>query len=139
MPMRKLNVQVVPPRLPGALAGCALAALFVLPAAAIEGQYAVEGQNPGQERTYKGEAQIKRTGRTYSVIWKVGQTPQFGTGILIDKTFSIVFQTFTPGGGPGRPGIAVFTVENDRIGQGIWTGIGQQDTGLESWTATDRP
>lgn len=104
MPMRKLNVQVVQPGLPGALAGCALAALFALPAAAIEGQYAVEGQNPGQERTYKGEAQIKRTGRTYSVIWKVGQTPQFGTGILIDKTFSIVFQTFTPGGGPGRPG-----------------------------------
>ncbi len=109
------------------------------PALAIEGNYSVEGQNPGQRQSYKGEAQIKRTGRTYSVIWKVGQTPQFGTGIVIDKTFSIVFQTFTQGGGPGRPGLAVFTIENDRIGQGIWTGIGQQDTGQESWTATDRP
>jgi hypothetical protein len=108
-------------------------------ALAIEGQYSVEGQNPGQERAYKGEAQIKRTGRTYSVIWRVGQVPQFGTGILIDKTFSIVFQTFTQAGGPGRPGIAVFSVENDRISQGIWTGIGQQDTGIETWTATDRP
>ncbi len=123
----------------GAVAAGMLCAGMAIPALAIEGQYSVEGQNPGQERTYKGEAQIKRTGRTYSVIWKVGQTPQFGTGILIDKVFSIVFQTFTPGGGPGRPGIAVFSVENDRIGQGVWTGIGQQDTGIESWTATDRP
>ena len=108
-------------------------------AQAIEGTYEIEGQNPGQQRTYKGEAQVKRTGRTYSVVWKVGQTPQFGTGIVVDKTFSVVFQTFSPGSGPGRPGIAVFTIENDRIGQGIWTGIGQQDTGLENWTATDRP
>ena len=122
-----------------AMAAGGLARLTPAPAAAIEGNYEIEGQNPGQQRNYKGQAQVKRTGRTYSVIWKVGQTPQFGTGIVIDKVFSIVFQTFTPGSGPGRPGIAVFSIENDRIGQGIWTGIGQQDTGQESWTATDRP
>ena len=108
-------------------------------AGAIEGEYSIEGKNPGQDRTYRGEAQVKRNGRTYTVIWKVGQAPQFGTGILVDKTFSVVFQTFIPGSGPGRPGIAVFTVENDRIGSGVWTGIGQQDTGIETWTPTDRP
>jgi hypothetical protein len=59
----------------GAVAVGMLCAGMAIPALAIEGQYSVEGQNPGQERTYKGEAQIKRTGRTYSVIWKVGQTP----------------------------------------------------------------
>ena len=132
----------VPPRLPIGCVATAVAAFLLASgagAAAIEGNYSVEGQNPGQERSYKGEAQIKRTGRTYSVVWKVGLTPQFGTGLVIDKTFSIVFQTFTRGGGPGRPGIAVFSIENDRIGQGVWTGIGQQDTGQESCTATDRP
>ena len=108
-------------------------------AQAIEGNYSIEGQNPGQQRTYKGEAQVKRTGRTYSVVWKVGQAPQFGTGIVVDQTFSIVFQTVTQGSGPGRPGLAVFNIENGRIGQGIWTGIGQKETGLEMWTATDRP
>lgn len=136
--MGKLTIGAVLGRNRVLTVGFALAGM-ILPASAIEGQYAVEGQNPGQERVYKGEAQIKRTGRTYAVIWNVGQVPQFGTGILVDKTFSIVFQTFTPGGGPGRPGIAVFSVENDRVVQGVWSGIGQQDTGIESWTAMDRP
>lgn len=123
-----------------AAAVCSIAVLsFSTPAAAIEGNYALEGQNPGDKRSYKGEAQVKQTGRTYSVIWKVGQAPQFGTGILIDKTFSVVFQSFVPGSGPGRPGIAVFTIENNRIAQGVWTAIGQQETGIEIWTATDRP
>ena len=57
------------------LVGVSFAAA-VAPASAIEGFYTVEGRNPGQPGGYKGEAQIKQTGRTYTIIWRIGQGQQ---------------------------------------------------------------
>lgn len=118
----------------GALLG---ACLLAQPASAagIEGLYSVEGQNPGQPGSYKGEAQIKQTGRTYTVVWRIGQTQQIGTGIVIDNVLSIVF---TPVG-PARPGVAVYSISGDKVTGGVWTSLGSQVVAEEVWSAADRP
>jgi len=113
-------------------AGLAVAA--AAPAAAIEGYYTVEGQNPGQPGVYKGEAQIKQTGRTYTIVWRIGETQQIGTGILMDNVLSIVF---TPVG-PARPGVAVYHVSGDKVATGVWTSLGSQIVAEEVWKAADR-
>ena len=110
-------------------------AAFAAPALAIEGHYIVEGQNPGQPGSYKGEAQIKQTGRTYTVVWRIGQTQQIGTGIVIDNVLSIVF---TPVG-PARPGVAVYSISGDKVTGGVWTSLGSQVVAEEVWSAADRP
>ena len=104
-------------------------------AGGIEGVYTVEGQNPGQPGSYKGEAQIKQTGRTYSVVWRIGQTQQIGTGIVIDNVLSIVF---TPVG-PARPGVAVYNITDQKVSGGVWTSLGSQVVAEEIWSPADRP
>ncbi len=104
-------------------------------AGGIEGLYTVEGQNPGQPGSYKGEAQIKQTGRTYSVVWRIGQTQQIGTGIVIDNVLSIVF---TPVG-PARPGVAVYNITDQKVSGGVWTSLGSQVVAEEIWSPADRP
>jgi hypothetical protein len=114
-----------------------LAAALILaaaPAFAIEGFYRVEGKNPGQPNGYKGEAQIKQTGRTYTVIWQIGEAQQIGTGILIDNVLSIVFASV----GPARPGVAVYNVMDDKITSGLWTSLGSQIVAEEIWSPADR-
>ncbi len=104
------------------------------PAFAIEGFYTVEGKNPGAPQGYKGEAQIKQTGRTYTIIWKIGEGAQIGTGILVDNVLSIVFSA----PGPTRPGLAVYNVTGDKITSGVWTSLGSQTVAQEFWIPADR-
>ncbi|MDB5571298.1 MAG: hypothetical protein JWN93_2481 [Hyphomicrobiales bacterium] len=101
----------------------------------IEGLYSVVGSNPGQPGNYKGEAQIKQTGKTYTIVWRVGESRQVGTGLLVDNVLSVVF---TPVGAP-RPGIAVFSVADGKISTGVWTSLGSQIVAEEVWSASDRP
>ena len=114
------------------LAGLLLA--LATPALALEGLYNVEGRNPGQSQSYKGEVQIKQTGLTYTIIWKIGEGAQIGTGILVDNVLSIVFTA----PGPTRPGLAVFTVADDKILNGVWTSLGSQIVAEEVWSPADR-
>ena len=109
-------------------------AVVATPSLAIEGLYTVEGKNPGQPGGYKGEAQIKATGRTYTIVWKIGEGQQIGTGILIDNVLSIVFTSV----GPARPGLAVYNVTGDKITSGIWTSLGSQIVAEETWSPADR-
>jgi hypothetical protein len=104
------------------------------PALAIEGFYTVEGRNPGAPQSYKGEAQIKQTGRTYTVVWKIGEGAQIGTGVMLDNILSVVFTA----PGPARPGLAVFSVTNDKITSGVWTSLGSQTVAEETWAPADR-
>ena len=109
------------------------------PASAIEGSYRIDGRNPTEGGIYSGAAQVKQTGRTFAVIWKIGELRQIGTGIVVDNVFSVVFQSILPGRLAGRPGVAVFQIDNDRITNGIWSTLGDELTGQEIWTASDRP
>lgn len=101
-----------------------------VPATAFEGRYLIEGQNPGQALTYHGEALIRRTGDTYSVVWQIGSDRQVGTGILTGLVLSVVFQAVGASGG----GVASFEIANDRVTSGRWTLIGGRTTGVERWT-----
>jgi hypothetical protein len=114
----------------------ALVPTLALPALALEGRYRVEGRIPGQERNYDGEAVVKRTGQTFTIAWRIGNSTHVGTGILVENKLTVVYQGV---GGGGRPGVVIFDVRDDRIGEGVWTELGLQQVGTENWTATDRP
>ena len=112
---------------------------FAAPVQAIEGKYSVEGRDPGGEQPYKGDVEVKQNGQTYAVVWQIGGLRQVGTGVVIDNVFSVVFQSLVPGRGVGRPGVAVYQIDRNRITEGVWTGMGHSRMGQEIWTATDRP
>ncbi|MCJ2080959.1 hypothetical protein [Methylobacterium sp. J-090] len=110
----------------------ALAALVAtsLPAAAIEGRYKIEGRNPGQSQVYRGEAAVKKSGETYSIVWQIGSSRQIGTGILSGSVLSVVFQA---AGAPGSGGVASFQVSDNKITSGQWAVTGGQMIGTEQW------
>ena len=111
----------------------ALAALIAtsLPATALEGRYRIEGRNPGQTQVYRGEAAVKKSGETYSIVWQIGPGRQIGTGILTGSVLSVVFQA---AGAPGAGGVASFQVKDDKITAGQWAVTGGQTVGTEQWT-----
>lgn len=103
---------------------------FASDARAIEGRYRIEGTNPGSATaTYKGEALIKKSGASYSIVWQTGGSQQIGTGILIGAVLSIAFRAVNG----TQAGVASFSVANDRVTGGSWTFIGAQITGTERW------
>ena len=107
------------------------AALGVSSAAfAIEGLYHVEGHGPGSTDIYKGDAQIKKTGDTYSIVWRVGQTRHLGTGILTGNVLSVFFQPLERGAGAG---LASFRIIDDKVADGTWTVLGSTSVGVERW------
>jgi hypothetical protein len=102
-----------------------------IPTQAVEGRYKIEGQNPGQTQIYRGEAIIKKTGSTYSVVWQIGSARQFGTGILTGNILSVVFQA---AGTPGSGGVASFQVVDDKVASGQWAVTGGVAVGIEKWS-----
>ena len=114
------------------LYSAALAALTVSTAAeAIDGRYRIEGHSPGSADTYQGEAQIKKTGDTYTVIWRIGESGHLGTGILRANVLSVFFQ---PLDRRAAPGIASFLIVDDKVTEGSWTVLGGNVVGVERWT-----
>ena len=105
---------------------------FTVSAAAegIDGVYRVEGHSPGSSETYKGQAQIKKTGDTYTVVWRIGESGHVGTGILRGNVLSIFFQ---PLDRRAAPGIASFLVAGDKVTEGTWTVLGGNAVGVERW------
>jgi hypothetical protein len=98
---------------------------------AIEGIYRVEGHAPRSSDVYKGEAQIKKTGDTYTVVWRIGSSGHIGTGILMDNVLSVFFQPLDRG---AAAGVACFRIIDDKIAQGTWTMLGGKEVGEENWT-----
>jgi hypothetical protein len=114
------------------LCSLALGAALTVSASAegIDGVYRVEGHSPGSGETYKGEAQIKKTGDTYTVVWRIGESGHVGTGILTADVLSIFFQ---PLDRRGAPGVASFRVIEGKIANGTWTVLGGKVVGTERW------
>ena len=100
-------------------------------ACAIDGRYRIEGHSPGSSDIYKGEAQIKKTGATYTVVWRIGETGHVGTGILTDNVLSVFFQ---PLDRRAAPGVASFHIIDDKVVEGTWTVLGGNAVGEERWT-----
>ena len=107
------------------------AALISTPVRAIDGLYRIEGHSPGSSDVYKGEAQIKKTGETYTVVWRIGESGHVGTGILTDNVLSVFFQ---PLDRRAAPGVASFHVVNDKVVDGTWSVLGGNAVGSERWT-----
>jgi hypothetical protein len=96
----------------------------------IEGFYRVEGSGPGPGQPYEGEAQIKKTGETYTIMWRIGERGHVGTGILTSDVLSIFF---LPLDGRGAAGVASLRVIGGKVAGGTWTVLGGKLVGQERW------
>lgn len=117
------------------VAATALALLVqVIPAAAIEGRYRVEGR-VSAEKGYAGEAIVRRTGEVYAIAWQTTAGRHVGTALLEGNVLSIVFRDQA---GRETPGVGSFIVEDGEIVRGRWATLGTNKTGSEAWTLTER-
>ena len=116
---------------PISLAGALVLSVASAQADGIEGVYRVEGNGPESDQAYKGEAQVKKTGDTYTVVWRIGESGHVGTGILTGDVLSIFFQ---PLDRRGAPGVASFRVIDGKVASGTWTVLGGKVVGVERWT-----
>ncbi|WP_460451308.1 hypothetical protein [Alsobacter sp. SYSU BS001988] len=118
----------------GALIACTLAALAASPLSAAElgGAYAVEGQNAGDQRVYRGDLTITPMGRTYRVVWRIGAGENVGTGIVQNDMLAVVYVQ------QGKAGLALYEVRPDGVLSGTWTIHGTQGVGSEILTPKNR-
>ena len=63
------------------ISACALIAAPTLALADPTGTYNVVGRNANDGSTYKGTAQVSRTGTTYKVVWLIAGKQSVGTGL----------------------------------------------------------
>lgn len=73
---------------------------------------------------------MKRTGETFSVIWKIGSGQQIGTGILSGSIFSVGWRSV----GTDGSGVASYQVVDGKVTDGQCAVIGAQGVGTERWT-----
>lgn len=114
----------------------ALVAGLVTNALAIEGKYRVEGTLPGEGGRYQGEAAVRRTGETYTIVWRINDDRHVGTGIVTGPVLSVIFRSLNA---RGAPGIASFAIVDDRITKGTWSTLGGEVVGTETWSAAGDP
>ena len=111
------------------LAALAAAAVMFAPLAALAdpvGRYNISGTNPGNGSAYNGTVSVERTGETYRVIWRVGSTRYFGTGIGNKDFLAVSYRS-------GRStGIALYGPAGDGWA-GVWTYADGRDVGSERW------
>lgn len=97
-------------------------------AAAPVGDWVCSGNNPGDQRNYKGYVSVVRSGDTYTVLWRFGQSTYIGTGIDNGDFFAVSFsqpevQTV---------GLALFKRQGTHW-VGRWTTLGGKTLGQETW------
>jgi hypothetical protein len=114
----------------GAASGLVLAA--PLHAAELAGTYAVEGQNAGDQRSYRGELTITPVGRVYRVVWRIGPVENVGTGIVQNDMLAVVYVQ------QGKAGLALYEIRPDGVLSGTWTIHGAQGVGSETLTPRNR-
>jgi hypothetical protein len=107
-----------------------LAAAFSLVAssamAQLTGQYRVDGSNPDGS-TYRGTAQVEKTGDTYRVTWNIGGTRFTGTGIGSPEAIAIGYRSGS------ETGVALLGKEGENYGV-VWAYVGGRQLGVEKWT-----
>ena len=102
---------------------------FAAPALATQdykfaGTYAVEGENPGGEGVYAGEAVIVATGATYRVEWTIGEQLFIGTGIGYGDILAVGYDG----------GTALYQVREDGALYGVWSPTDGNALGAEVLT-----
>lgn len=94
------------------------------------GTYAVTGSNPGGGGTYRGEVAVQSTGQNFDVTWTILRDTFTGTGIAHGDTLSVVYESAT-----SIPGVIQMNRTEDGW-EGVWTYIGEDTNGTETWLAT---
>jgi hypothetical protein len=107
------------------LSAAALAASITAASAQFTGQYRVEGENPDGS-TYRGTAQVEKTGDSWRVTWNIGGDRFVGTGIGSDEAIAIGYRSGS------NTGIALLGKEGDRYFV-VWTYLGGRKLGTEKW------
>ncbi|KQS86655.1 MULTISPECIES: hypothetical protein [unclassified Rhizobium] len=107
------------------------------------GIYDVVGTNPDNGGEYKGTAEVKRTGDTYSVTWSIGGSDFVGTGLGAKFVSETRFET-----GLATPddiaisvgyvanntfGVAMYFEQPDGQWEGVWTYGGSTKATTEKW------
>lgn len=124
----------------------AAALLALTPIAAMAdpvGLYDVVGTNANDGSEYKGTAEVKRTGDTYTVTWNIGVSNFIGTGLgakfVSDTRFEMGVAT------PDDIALSVGYVAKDNFGvamyfeqpdghwEGVWTYGGSTKATTEKW------
>jgi hypothetical protein len=98
--------------------------LSVLPQAgraadSVSGLYVVKGNGPGG-RPYEGVAQIAAAGKTYEIVWQIGQDTFKGRGLAYGKGLAFAFV----GAGFTNANIVLY----EQAGAGIWCGVWTSDS-----------
>jgi len=98
------------------------------------GDWFCVGQNPGDKRQYKGQVSVIKSGETYTVMWRFGNSTYIGTGIEQQGAFAVAFtqNQMTPQPNP-VVGLALFRRQGENW-EGQWTQMGSQSLGRETWT-----
>lgn len=91
-----------------------------------EGDYNVEGVNPGGGSAYKGTVSVAKTGETFRVVWVIEGQRYIGTGIG-DKNFIAV--SYRSG---NETGLALYGEEGGNW-VGVWAYQGGKQIGAERW------
>lgn len=92
------------------------------------GDWIVRGQNPADERVYKGQVSVIKSGDTYTVLWRFGATTYIGTGVDVDSHFAVTFK-------PAESLMVGLLLLQKKDGgwQGKWTQMGSKSVGIEAW------
>lgn len=103
-----------------------LAALLVLiaaPALAFEGNYVVQGGNPGNRGTYTGIASIAKNGDTYLIAWNVGGKVYRGIGIADQDVLAVSV--------PDAKQVVLYRKDKDGRLVGRWSVFGMDSSAPE--------
>jgi hypothetical protein len=91
-----------------------------------EGDYTVEGTNPGGRGNYSGTVTVEKTGETYRVVWDIGGTKYVGTGVGNKDFIAVSYRS------GNNTGLALYG-EDGGNWTGIWTYAGGKTVGAERW------
>ena len=106
-------------------AAAALAMMATAAFADVAGRYAIQGQNPDGS-SYRGSAEVQKTGDTYRVTWTIDGQRYVGTGIGSDEALAITYRS------GNNTGVALLFQDGPGY-KAVWTFAGGTTLGAESW------
>ena len=102
--------------------------LAAVPTLAQEGQYRVQGSNPGGGGSYAGTVTVQKTGQTYQVVWQVEGTRFVGTGIGGPDGLAVTYRS------GNDTGVAIYVPGQQGGCEGVWTYAGARQIGQGRWS-----
>jgi len=93
----------------------------------VSGLYVVKGSSQGA-RHNEGVARIAAVGKTYEILWQIGQTTYKGRGLASGKNLAFAFV----GAGFTKANVILYEQAGDGIWCGVWTSDNSGQLGQEA-------